>query len=224
MTNFAVAEIDSPHKFNTRDQKNGGTPLSFAQRRLWFLDQLEPGGNEYLIRIALRLTGTLDVPALEEALSRLAERHETLRTRFLADDEVRPYQVIDPPGRVAVEIADLTGRDEETVAARVHEAASAPFDLARGPLLRTVVVHVAPGEAILVICVHHIVFDGWSEIVFARELRALYPAALDGTTAALPAPGAATCSPSRSPPRRSPPYAPSPPARGAACSWRCWPL
>ena len=188
MTNFAVAEIDSPHEFDARDQENGGTPLSFAQRRLWFLDQLEPGGNEYLIRIALRLTGTLDVPALEEALSRLAERHETLRTRFLADDEGRPYQVIDPPGRVAVEIADLTGRDEETVAARVHEAASAPFDLARGPLLRTVVVHVAPGEAILVICVHHIVFDGWSEIVFARELRALYTAAIDGTTAALPAP------------------------------------
>src|SRR4051812_45761515 len=161
-------------------------PLSFAQQRLWFLDQLEPGGNEYLIRVALRLSGELDVAALEEALSGLVARHEVLRTRFAADETGEPYQVIDPPARVTVEVADLAGQDPAVVMARVNAAASAPFDLAEGHLLRTVLVRTGPAEAILVICLHHIVFDGWSEVVFADELRELYTAATTGTRATLP--------------------------------------
>jgi amino acid adenylation domain-containing protein len=169
------------------ERRGGRLPLSFAQQRLWFLDQLEPGGNEYLIRVALRLTGTVDVAALEEALSGLVARHEVLRTRFAADETGQPYGVIDPAAPVAVRVVDLAGRDPDLVTAEVNAAAGAPFDLAEGRLLRTVLVRTAPAEAILVICLHHIVFDGWSEVVFAGELRALYTAATGGPPAALPA-------------------------------------
>src|SRR6266480_2623804 len=82
-------------------------PLSFAQQRLWFLDQLEPGGTQYLIRVALRLTGPLDVTALERALSELVARHEALRTRFAADESGRPHQIIDPPAPVTLEVTEL---------------------------------------------------------------------------------------------------------------------
>ncbi|MDN3356431.1 amino acid adenylation domain-containing protein [Actinomadura sp. DC4] len=163
------------------------SPLSFAQQRLWFLDQLEPGGNEYLIRVALRLTGELDVAALEEALTLLAERHEVLRTRFAAGDTGEPYPVIDPPSPVTIEIVDLAGRSRATVQEQVDAAASAPFDLTGGALLRTVLMRTAPAEAILVICLHHIVFDGWSEVIFAGELRELYTEAIGGAPATLPA-------------------------------------
>ncbi|MFC4590846.1 non-ribosomal peptide synthetase [Sphaerisporangium corydalis] len=163
-------------------------PLSSAQQRLWFLDQLEPGGDEYLIRVALRLTGDLDVAALRGALSHLVARHEVLRTRFAADEDGRPYQIVDPPAPVAVTVTDLTGQDQATVTAQVNAAASAPFDLATGPLLRTAVLRTGPREAVLVVCLHHIVFDGWSEAIFARELARLYTAATTGAPAALPDP------------------------------------
>src|SRR4051794_6997672 len=120
-------------------------PLSFAQQRLWFLDQLEPGGTQYVIRVALRLTGPLDVMALERALSDLVARHQTLRTRFAADDSGRPYQIIDPPARVRLEVIDLA---EDDVAAHLDQVAATSFDLARGPLLRTTLLRTAPAEAI----------------------------------------------------------------------------
>ncbi|WP_405150347.1 amino acid adenylation domain-containing protein [Sphaerisporangium sp. NBC_01403] len=167
--------------------RDGRVPLSSAQRRLWFLDQLEPGGNEYLIRVALHLTGTVDVPALQEALTQLVARHEVLRTRFAADDTGRPYQVIDPPAPVVVTVTDLTGHDQASVTTHVNTAAATPFDLADGPLLRTTLLHTAPDQAILVICLHHIIFDGWSEAILARELRELYAAATGRTSTALPA-------------------------------------
>ncbi|MGH3380989.1 MAG: amino acid adenylation domain-containing protein [Actinoallomurus sp.] len=188
MTNTsAIADgvLISPEDGGERREER--LPLSFAQQRLWFLDQLEPGGNEYLIRVALRLTGTLDLAVLEEALSRLVARHEVLRTRFAADESGQPYGVIDPPAPVVVRVADLTGQGQDRVTAEVDTAAGAPFDLAGGHLLRTVLVRTAPAEAILVICLHHIVFDGWSEVVFAGELRALYTAVTSGVPATLPA-------------------------------------
>ncbi|MDN3356432.1 non-ribosomal peptide synthetase [Actinomadura sp. DC4] len=159
-------------------------PLSSAQRGLWFLDQLEPGRGDYVVPIALRLSGVVDVAALEEALSRLVARHEVLRTRFVADEAGQPYQVIDPPSPAVVEVGDV---DEAMLTARVNAVAATPFDLANGPMLRTTLLRTSPAEAVLVICLHHIVFDGWSEAVFARELTALYTAATGGAPATLPA-------------------------------------
>src|SRR4051812_26537948 len=144
-------------------------PLSSAQRGLWFLDRLEPGRGDYVVPIALRLTGEIDLGALEEALSGLVARHEALRTRFVADEAGQPHQVIDPPAPVTVDVIDLAGRDQALVTAQVNAVAAAPFDLGNGPLLRTALLRTAPGEATLVICLHHIVFDGWSEAIFAGE-------------------------------------------------------
>ncbi|MFC4590847.1 non-ribosomal peptide synthetase [Sphaerisporangium corydalis] len=162
-------------------------PLSSAQRGLWFLDQLQPGRDDYVVPIALRLAGTLDVAALEEALSRLVARHEVLRTRFVADDTGQPHQIIDPPAPVALAVTDLTGHDQATVTAHVNGLAATPFDLATGPLLRATVLHTAPDQAVLVICLHHIVFDGWSEAILTRELGHLYTAAIGHDQAPLPA-------------------------------------
>jgi non-ribosomal peptide synthase protein (TIGR01720 family) len=150
-------------------------PLSSAQRALWFLDQLEPGRSDYVVPIALRITGDLDVAALEEALTRLVARHEVLRTRFAADDTGRPHQVVDAPSDVDVSVIDVAGEDQ--AAAQINAAATASFDLTGGPLLRTVLVRTGPGAATLVLCLHHILFDGWSEAILARELRHHYAAA-----------------------------------------------
>ncbi|TDV49928.1 non-ribosomal peptide synthetase [Actinophytocola oryzae] len=158
-------------------------PLSPAQRALWFLDQLEPGRSDYVVPIALRITGDLDVVALETALTRLVARHEVLRTRFAADDTGRPFQVVDQPSTVDVTVVDV---DEEHAPARIAAAAAASFDLTEGPLLRTVLVRTGPGAATLVLCLHHILFDGWSEAILARELRHHYAAATGGTVGTLP--------------------------------------
>ncbi|TDV49927.1 non-ribosomal peptide synthetase [Actinophytocola oryzae] len=159
------------------------TPLSFAQQRLWFLDQLEPDGDEYLIRRALRLSGPVDVTALRVALSGVVARHDALRTRFAAGEDGRPYTVVGPPAPVPVRVVEVPAADVDTV---VNATAVAPFDLAAGPLLRAVLVRSGPEDAVLVVCLHHIVFDGLSEPVLARELGVLYAAATGDPSAVLP--------------------------------------
>ncbi|MFI9008491.1 non-ribosomal peptide synthase/polyketide synthase [Actinosynnema sp. NPDC053489] len=138
-------------------------PQSPAQRRLWFLDQFEPGGTEYVTPTALRLEGPLDVDALRRALDGLVARHESLRTTF--DDGV---QLVHEPYPVALEVEDSSWE------AVLLEEVGTPFDLRRGPLLRTRLVRVAPEEHVLVLTLHHIVTDGWSTGVLARDLGALY--------------------------------------------------
>ncbi|WP_399126699.1 amino acid adenylation domain-containing protein [Streptomyces sp. ITFR-6] len=159
-------------------------PLSFAQRRLWFLDQLEPGSAEYVIPFGFRVDGALDPAALETAFSGLVARHEVLRTRFVADEQGEPLQVVDAPWPVTVELTDLSGtQDPETRARKVLDAkAREPFDLAAGPLLRVTVVRLAQDEHLLLVAIHHIVADGWSVSVLTDELRELYAAALDHRT------------------------------------------
>ncbi|WP_371798033.1 non-ribosomal peptide synthase/polyketide synthase [Streptomyces albidoflavus] len=152
-------------------------PLSYAQRRLWFVDRLEAAGPLYNIPLALRLTGPLDTGALRAAWTDLLTRHESLRTRFLhADGD--PYQDIvsldDFPPYFAVESA---GRDE--LDARVVEAAGHVFDLTAGPPVRATLLDVdGPGtdEAVLVLVTHHIVADGWSMVPLLRDLSAAYTA------------------------------------------------
>ncbi|HEV2638195.1 MAG TPA: amino acid adenylation domain-containing protein [Actinocrinis sp.] len=168
-------------------------PLSFAQQRLWFLDQLEPGRAEYLIPIALRAAGRPDLPALETALAGLVARHEVLRTRFVTDAEGEPGQVVDPAGPVAVTVYDLSdiayadpGQREAAGLRLMQEEIQRPMDLAVGPL-RVVLIRLAEEDSILTITVHHVASDAWSAGVLSRELTALYAAAVTGAADPLPA-------------------------------------
>ncbi|MEU6432664.1 amino acid adenylation domain-containing protein, partial [Microbispora sp. NPDC046973] len=163
-------------------------PLSFAQQRLWFLDQLDPGSAEYVIPSPIPLTGDMDIAALRAALDALVERHEVLRTRLVADDDGIPWQVIDPPTRFDLPMVDLTGHDHPQEAARAWVAADAatPFDLATGPLIRATLLRLADDQHILALSMHHIVSDEWSAKIFLRELIALYEASRDGRPNPLP--------------------------------------
>jgi amino acid adenylation domain-containing protein len=159
--------------------REGALPLSFAQQRLWFLDQLEPGSTAYHMPYALRLRGALDVPVLERALAEIVRRHETLRTRFPAAGG-EPSQVIDPAGPVSIPVQDLrhlTADVREDEARRIAGAeARAPFDLARGPLLRARLLRLADEEHALLFTLHHAVSDGWSTGILVREVSELYGA------------------------------------------------
>ncbi|WP_410581902.1 non-ribosomal peptide synthase/polyketide synthase [Amycolatopsis sp. lyj-108] len=157
-------------------------PLSFAQRRLWFLDRLHPDDAEYNSALALRLTGELDVPALAEALRALVERHESLRTTF---DEVdgEGVQIIHPPAGLPLPLVDV---DAEALDRVLLEEYSRPFDLQRGPLVRVWLGKTGPEEHVLLLCVHHIVTDGWSMGVLTGELAELYNAGVRGERAVLP--------------------------------------
>ncbi|PYQ62441.1 MAG: non-ribosomal peptide synthetase, partial [Acidobacteria bacterium] len=164
-------------------------PLSFAQERLWFLDRLEPGQTLYNLPLVLRLEGELDAAALAAAFGEIARRHEALRTVF-AERDGEPVQVVLPAGPWELPAADLSGlpaaaREREADRLAAAEAAR-PFDLSRGPLLRAVLLRLAPGRHELLLTFHHIVSDGWSMGVLVREMGALYAAALDGRPSPLP--------------------------------------
>src|SRR6185436_5265554 len=150
-------------------------PLSSAQERLWFLDQLVPGSAAYNVAQAFRLRGALDLDALRRSLSAIVERQGSLRTRFLAA-EGRARQVAAEGGRFEVPLlAVAAGEGAEGEAQRlVDEEAARPFDLLRGPLFRSTVVRLAPDDHVLLLVVHHIAADGWSMGVLLRELGQLY--------------------------------------------------
>ena len=154
-------------------------PLSFAQQRLWFLDQLEPGSASYNISRAVRLRGPLDFQALQQALNSIVERHESLRTNFTSVDD-EPVQTIAATRAVEIQLVDL-GRlgqsDKEREANRLaSEAARCPFNLAQDHLLRVTLFRLDDHDHVLLIVLHHIVSDGWSMGVFFRELETLYEA------------------------------------------------
>ncbi|HVS00232.1 MAG TPA: amino acid adenylation domain-containing protein [Thermoanaerobaculia bacterium] len=154
-------------------------PLSFSQERLWFLDRLQSGGTVYSLPMALRLDGRLEVPALEAVFAAIVRRHETLRTVF-AERDGEPVQVVLPAAGWQLPVADLRGLPHlarEREARRLTAAEGArPFDLARGPLLRTTLLCLAWQEYLLLINMHHIVSDGWSMGVLVREMSVLYEA------------------------------------------------
>jgi amino acid adenylation domain-containing protein len=169
-----------------RDQR---LPLSFAQQRLWVLDQLEPNSSLYNMPRALRLRGALSTEALEVALNGIVARHEILRTTY-ASDKGEPYQVIAPEVQLELSVIDLSSllpADRESEAQRiVQDQSSLPFDLANDPISRHTLVKLADDEHILIMATHHIASDGWSTGVLVRELTALYEAALRGEPADLP--------------------------------------
>ncbi|MFL6286412.1 MAG: amino acid adenylation domain-containing protein, partial [Pyrinomonadaceae bacterium] len=154
-------------------------PLSYAQRRLWFIDRLQGSSTEYNLPEALRLLGPLDVDALGRALNAIVERHESLRTRF-EESGGEAVQIVEPEVDLGLPVADLSSLDAETRAERVREAmrreASEPFDLSRGPLVRVRLLRLGDEEHVLLRTLHHIVSDGWSQGVFNRELMLLYAA------------------------------------------------
>ncbi|NPD30072.1 condensation domain-containing protein, partial [Corallococcus exiguus] len=157
-------------------------PLSFAQQRLWLIDQLEPGSLAYNIPTALRMQGTVDVAALEQAFRALIERHEPLRTTF-APRQPEPVQVIHTTVDFSLPVVDLSALGEAALeeSRRLASAeAVRPFDLTRGPLLRAQLLRLAPTEHVLLLTMHHIVSDGWSMGVLVRELVAFYEAFREG--------------------------------------------
>ncbi|MGK5520022.1 amino acid adenylation domain-containing protein [Micromonospora sp. URMC 107] len=168
--------------------RDGDLPLSLGQRRLWFLDQLEPGSLEYLIPISMRLTGPFDVAVFRRAVDEVVNRHEILRTRYHSVDG-EPVQVVDPPAPVGCELIDLSGDPDaaDRAEALLRAAARRPFDLAAERVIRAQVVRVAAEEHLVALTVHHIAFDVWSMDILLRELDTLYRAyAGGGAVAALP--------------------------------------
>jgi amino acid adenylation domain-containing protein/non-ribosomal peptide synthase protein (TIGR01720 family) len=151
-----------------------GLPLSQAQERLWFLDRLSPGSAVYNLPGAFRLRGPLRPGALAWAFGELTRRHEALRTRFVTVVG-HPVQVIDPPMPFVLPAIDLSGLRERAAEARriTEEEARRPFDLERGPVLRTALLRLGPEEHLLLATAHHIAADGWSMGLMAREVAAL---------------------------------------------------
>ncbi|MBB4636053.1 non-ribosomal peptide synthetase [Longimicrobium terrae] len=165
-------------------------PLSFAQQRLWFLEQLGSLGTAYHIHRPLRLRGVLDREALVRALDGIVARHESLRTTFTEVDGI-PGQRIAPAGTGGFPLLeyDLAGHPGAEAEFRrlMAENARAPFDLANGPLIRGRLIRLAEDDSVLLLTMHHIVSDGWSMGVLTTELSALYAAHRDGAEPHLPA-------------------------------------
>lgn len=163
----------------TRLPRDGRLALSCAQQRLWFMEQLAPGGSAYNLPVAIRLSGRCDLSALWRAFAGLVARHETLRTTFHMEHS-DPALSISPPGPPALALADLSALPEPERAlaaeALLYGEARQPFDLARGPLLRTLLLRLSGDCHLCLITLHHIVADAWSVGVLVRELAVLYHA------------------------------------------------
>jgi len=170
-------------------ERDGDLPLSFAQERLWFLTQFEGETASYNMPAALKLTGTLDIVALEQSLNAIMNRHESLRTVFPVKNGY-PVQVIQSPITLPLLIKDLrnlTGEEKLTEFQRLAtKEAGCPFDLTYGPLIRMTLFQLANEEHVLLINIHHIVFDGWSVGIFIDELSINYNALLNKTAPVLP--------------------------------------
>ena len=175
-------ESSTPQRIQRR--KNlGPVPLSFAQQRLWFLDQLVPGNAAYNIPEAIRLSGRLNTKRLEESLSEIVRRHEVLRTSY-PTVEGMPVQMIAPPQPVRVPIIDLSALPEPEREAKaeslVAQEAGRPFNLQRGPLLRATLLRLGEESHIVLFTMHHIVSDARSMEVLVREVASLYDAFSQG--------------------------------------------
>ncbi|MFD9741433.1 amino acid adenylation domain-containing protein [Umezawaea sp. NPDC059074] len=176
----ALSAEDAVDAAITPVDRSGPLPLSFAQQRLWFLNDFEPDSTEYNTVLGYRLHGDLDPAAVRSALRALVERHEALRTTFSDVDGVG-VQVVRPAGEPEVREVDLIDASETEVAQRLRALASETFDLRTGPLFRATLVRVGPREHVFALVMHHIATDGWSMGVLGDEFGACYSAALTGT-------------------------------------------
>ncbi|HEY0604050.1 MAG TPA: amino acid adenylation domain-containing protein, partial [Herpetosiphonaceae bacterium] len=168
-------EIDQ-HRIMPRTQHHD-LPLSFAQQRLWFLDQFQPGSSAYHMMVAVQIRGALDPAAFARSLAAVVARHESLRTTFALRDS-QPVQVIAPGVDVPLSVVDVpplpgAARDAR-IADEVSSEIAQPFDLQMGPLLRARLLRLSATEHILILTLHHIVSDGWSQNILLRELTTFY--------------------------------------------------
>src|SRR5262249_48521019 len=168
-------------------------PLSFAQQRLWFLDQLAPNNPLYNLPGAITLQGELNLDALERSIDEIVRRHEVLRTRFEVEEGQpvqTPVQIIDEWTPRRLEVIDLTGltgeERENAVRTMAQVEAGAGFDLSRGPVLRVKVIELGQEQHLLLFTMHHIVSDGWSMGILSREVGDLYRAYSAGESSPLP--------------------------------------
>lgn len=164
-------------------------PLSYAQQRLWFLDQLQPGSPVYNCPIAVRLAGSLDKEALERALTEIVRRHEVLRTTFPTANG-QPVQHISPATPISFPTTDLSGLEEtkreQAATTLIAEESAQPFDMSNGPLLRTRLIRLSDQDHIVLLVMHHIVSDGWSLEVLNSEVATLYESYCKGLPSPLP--------------------------------------
>lgn len=167
----------------------GRLPLSSAQQRLWFLDQLDPGSVLYNLPLSMRISGTLDLPALEQSFQRVVQRHESLRTSFVTE-KGQPRLEIAPILTVNIALTDLSEMDEAVRRAELEvgmqREINRPFNLAALPLFRINIFKIAPEEHVLLLVMHHIISDGWSMNVMVAEVARTYEALVRGTVVRLP--------------------------------------
>src|SRR5579885_827981 len=151
-------------------------PLSFAQQRLWFLDQWQPGNAAYNIALVLQLTGNLHISALQLSLAEIVKRHESLRTSFTVSER-QPVQIISRSLDLPLPVIDLTAipEREQAVQQLALTEGQKPFNLTHAPLMRTSLLRLDSNEHILLLTMHHIISDGWSLSILIRELAILYP-------------------------------------------------
>ncbi len=169
--------------------RNGNLPLSFAQERLWLLEQLHPGNPVHNLRAVYRLKGTVNVAALEQSIQEIVRRHEILRTAFSVVNG-QPVQIISPDVTIKLPVIDLghlSASERETEVRRMAaREAQQSFDLTRGPLLSVKLLRLAETEYVFIRTIHHIINDVWSDTVLLRELVKLYEAFCAGEPSPLP--------------------------------------
>lgn len=184
MTNSAseLASLsDAPMPTEAAESEVFVFPVSFAQQRLWFLEQMNPDSGQHNMATAVCLRGIVQTPALEQSLDYLTARHESLRTTFqiVADDLM---QVVHPQGQVRLAVVDGAGMPADQWQQWLVTAAQRPFDLAQGPLLRVTLLQITPTEHVLLLVMHHIISDGWSLNILVQELVTTYAAVTAGQT------------------------------------------
>jgi amino acid adenylation domain-containing protein len=176
--------------FDAQAPRAAAPPLSFAQQRLWFLNELAPGNPFYNVHAAVRLTGELNLPVLERCFGEIVKRHEALRTSFAREGE-RPVQIIAddlPLTLPLINLKHLDAAEQEVEVQRLAtEDTQRSFNLAQGPLMRVTLLWLKENERMLLLAFHHIVFDGWSLGVLLRELSVLYRDFFNGHESSLPA-------------------------------------
>lgn len=173
----------------THVSHEGLLPLSFAQERIWFLQQFMPDSSGYHLPIALHISGQVSLPLLEQSFTELLKRHVPLRTRFL-EHEGRPVQVIMPPPAFTIATCDLRTFPEDErdkqLQQHIQEEYARPFDLTSGPLMRAFLFELTDQSAILLILLHHLITDGWSNVLIIKELGQIYGALAASQPISLP--------------------------------------
>lgn len=175
-----------------REFENGENKaaLSYAQNRLWFLEQLTPGSPLYNVQLAIKLNGNLDISALQKSLHKVIERHEILRSSFVKEGDEAVQIVNELKTETELPVIELTGQKEQETLENIREILTGElrkgFDLTKGSLIRTILIKIAETEYVAVMTVHHLVFDGWSTAILVREIGEFYRAYTTKTKPNLP--------------------------------------